>query len=145
MKVTFLELGGGETSLSPERGNSGPQKNIWTTLDPFYFFTNLLPQAQTLFRIFTNSATKPRVLCLVSSSETDCLCLKIIKASCFGYPLSPISMRSLYIQIIFFSPVNISCVNLIIRPAKRTQKQIPRTSRLNNRVWKTRKWWKLLM
>lgn len=103
VKVTFLELGGGETSLSPEIGNSGPQKNVQTTLDPSYFFTNLLPQAQTPFRIFTNSAPKPRFLCLVNSSQIDCLCLKIIKASFFGYPLSPISMRSLYMQIIFFS------------------------------------------
>ena len=109
VKVTFLELGGGETSLSPEIGNSGPQKNVETTLDPSYFFTNLLPQAQTPFRIFTNSAPKPRFLCLVNSSQIDCLCLKIIKASFFGYPLSPISMRSLYMQIIFFSPVNVLC------------------------------------
>ena len=69
MEDALPKVGGEETSLSPEMGNSGPRRRINKL---YYFFTNLVPQAQTSLscHFLTN------VLFLG---------LKGIKAICFGH------------------------------------------------------------
>lgn len=67
-----------------------------------YFFTNLLPKAQTSSscQIFTNSL----------------FLLKGVKAASFGHLEPPILGGSHAHKINFCSPVNLSYINLIIRP-----------------------------
>ena len=50
--------------------------------------------------------------------------MKGIKAACFGYIFEPhISMSSCIYEIKIFFPINLSCVNLIIRAAKESRRE----------------------
>ena len=52
-------------------------------------YFNSLPQAQTLFRVFTVWAPKPQISLSCQFLINLFLCLKTIKAACFGYFLGP--------------------------------------------------------
>ena len=80
-----------------------------------YFF-NVLPQAQTLLRCFTKLSNQDLNFFVLSISYTFIICLKIVKASCLGHFLGPISKRPLKyeLKLVSFSPVNLSCVDVIL-------------------------------
>ena len=79
---------------------------------PCYFFTNLLLKAQTPLscHFFTNLLF---------------LCLKGVKAACFCHFYGSYiygTTLNIKLNVFFFPPVNLPCVSLIIRPAKRTKR-----------------------
>ena len=93
------------------------QQDILTTIDRefrayinklCYFFTNLLPQVSNSIscQFFTNLLL---------------LCLKGVSVSCFSHFFG-FHIYGTSACMIFFSSLNLSCVNLIISPDKRTQK-----------------------
>lgn len=98
MKGTLLVLGGRKHPYQ----RWGIQGQGGCLNKPCYFFTNLLPKAQTSLscQIFTN------LLFL----------LKCVKAASFGHLEPPILGGSHAHKINFCSPVNLSYMNLMIRP-----------------------------
>ena len=108
MKGALPVVGGKETFLSPETGNSGPRRHINKLC---YFFTDLRPRAQTSLscQFITN------VLFLG---------LKGVKAVCFGYFFeSHISMSSCMYGIKIYVFFRWSLLCQFIWPAKEPRKE----------------------
>ena len=81
-------------------------------------------QAKILFRFFTKHP-KLRFLCPVGFSQI--YCLSDIKAVCFGHFFGSPSKDLCAHKLNFsFSPVNLSCVNVMIGPAAETQERSKR-------------------
>ena len=84
-------------------------------------FFHLLPQSHILFQFFTNWAPKTGFFFCHFLTNLQFLCLRSIKAACFGYFLGPISLNLCVNELKFVSPINLSWINFIIIPATRTQ------------------------
>ena len=111
VKGVLLTPTGRRTPLLPEVGNLGPEACISKSC---YFF-NLLPQAQTPFRFFTNWAPQTQVSLLCQFlTNLLLLCLKSIKAAYFGYFLGSISMRPLCTQLKLVSFLLICLVPILL-------------------------------
>lgn len=86
-----------------------------------YFFTNLPPKPKLLSSLLIKHSNLS--FFVLSLPLKFILCLKYMKAACFGHFLCPIHMRSLCAGIKLFSPVNLFCNNFIISLPTRTQEE----------------------
>ena len=93
--------------------------NLFVVLSFFLFFFFLLIEQLNIGFLFHP------VNCNSSQMYWFFACLKSIKAACFDHFLGPISIRTPWGRIkIYFSPVNLACVNFVISSATRTQKEL---------------------
>ena len=117
VKGTFLGSGD-RTPLSPEIGNVGQEASINQL---YYFFSFTTPKPKLCLLIQYLLIEHPKYVFVLSSPHKCILCLKSIKAACFGHFLGLISMRPPCTQLKFLFLLLICFVSVLLLVQPRTQ------------------------
>ena len=115
VKGTLLESGD-RTPLSPGIGNAGQEASITNFVTSF-----TTPKPKLCLLIDSLLIEHPKYVFVLSSPHKFILCLKTIKAACFGHFLGLISMRPPCTQLKFLFLLLIYFVSVLLLVQPRTQ------------------------